>query len=85
MEFKEYNSPEENNYDITSSLYFSESFNSDNQCNPYVEQLTDLVGILEDVSEVDLLQNYGISLQEYYNPNAETISKVRETLGIKKR
>lgn len=55
------------------------------QFNPYIEQLVDLIGILEDVSEAELLRNYGITLQEYYNPNQDTIYRVKEYLGIKRK
>ena len=44
-------------------------------------QLFELIGLLEDVEEADIIENYGITLQEYYNPNAETIRKVSEKLN----
>ena len=79
MEFNEFNNPEGSNYDINSSLNYSDSFNSSS--NPYSNQLTDLIGILEDISEEELQEQYGISMNEYLNPNAETISKVEKKLN----
>ena len=74
MEFKEYNNPENKDYDITSSLNYNK--NTTNNINPYSEQLINLVGILEDVTEEQLQEQYGISVNEYFNPNAEVIEKV---------
>ncbi len=82
MEFKEFENPESKDYDINSS--FEETQNTSAIENPYIEQLIDLIGILEDVSEEELQQNYGISITEYLHPNAETISKVKDSLGIRK-
>ena len=56
MEFKEFSNPEAKDYDITSSLGSNGSYGS----NPYVEQLTSLIGILEDVTEENLREKYGI-------------------------
>ncbi len=83
MEFQEFSNPESKDYDITSS--FGETQTNSASGNPYVEQLIDLVGILEDVTEEDLQQNYGISEKEYLHPTAETISKVKDALGIRKK
>lgn len=79
MEFREYSNPEENNYDIKSSL----SANSSNiqNSNQYYEQLFYLIGILEDVTEEELKENYGITMQEYFNPTADTIRKVEQKLN----
>lgn len=71
MEFREFSSPEGKDYDVTSSL--SESSIANNQ---YVEQLIDLIGILEDISEEELQEQFGISMSEYLEPNAQTIEKV---------
>ncbi len=76
MEFKEFTNPEEKDYDINSSL---ESSTYNNQTiNTYSEQLVDLIGILEDVNEEALQEQYGISMAEYLNPTNETIKKVSE-------
>ncbi len=84
MEFKEFSNPESKDYDITSCLDCSDPIKND-QINPYTEQLIDLIGILENISEAELLQNYGITLQEYFNPNLETINKVRERFGVSRK
>ena len=82
MEFKEFSNPESQDYDIKSSFggYEANSVTS----NPYIEQLIDLIGVLEDVTEEELQQNYGISIKGYFNPTAETVSKVKDALGIRK-
>ena len=41
----------------------------------------DLIGILEDVTEEELQKQYGISMNEYLNPNAYTIKKVEEKIN----
>lgn len=81
MEFNEFSNPESKDYDINSSF---EETQTKTIGNPYIEQLIDLIGILEDINEEELVQNYGISITEYLNPNAKTISKVKDFLGIKK-
>ena len=76
MDFNEFTNPEVKDYDINSSL---ESSTYNNQTfNPYSEQLVDLIGILEDVDEEALQEQYGISMAEYLNPTKETIKKVSE-------
>ncbi|MBR3523172.1 MAG: hypothetical protein IKN87_00595 [Bacilli bacterium] len=80
MEFREYTNPEQNNYDITSGL---NSYNYNE--NVYSEQLMDLIGILEDISDEELYEQYGITEEEYLNPTAETIEKVLEKVNGRHR
>lgn len=75
MEFKEFSNPEGYDYDIKSSL---DSSNNNSSVNPYFEQLNDLIGILEDITEEELLEQYGISMDEYLHPTKETIDRVSE-------
>lgn len=82
MEFKEFTNPEERDYDINSSL---NSFNNSVSVNHYSEQLIDLIGILEDVSEEELQEQYGISMNEYLHPTEDTINKVTERISRKHR
>ena len=82
MEFKEFTNPEEKDYDINSSL---NRFNNSVSVNPYSEQLIDLIGILEDVSEEELQEQYGISMNEYFHPTEETINKVSERINGRHR
>lgn len=82
MEFKEFTNPEERDYDINSSL---NSFNNSVSVNPYSEQLVDLIGILEDVTEEELEEQYGISMNEYLHPTEDTINKVTERISGKHR
>jgi len=83
MEFREFSNPEERDYDIISSLNANNSSNLQNieEDNQYYVQLFDLIGILEDFDENELIENYGITMQEYLNPTAETIKKVSEKLN----
>lgn len=84
MEFREYRNLEEKDYDINSSLSNNYSSNSQNiEDNQYIMQLLDLIGILEDINETELIENYGITMKEYFRPNAETIQKVSEKLNSK--
>ncbi len=76
-EFSEYTDPESMNYDIKMSL------GNDTNTNNYSEQLIELIGILEE-DELYLLDEYGITMEEYLNPTAETIAKVREYLENEK-
>lgn len=82
MEFKEFTNPEGKDYDINSSF---NSFNSSVQINPYSEQLDDLIGILEDITEEELQEQYGISINEYLHPTEETINKVSEKVSGRHR
>lgn len=77
MEFKEFSTPEGYDYDIKSSLVNS---NNNSSVNPYSEQLCDLIGILEDITEEELLEKYGISMNKYLHPTQETIDRVSEKL-----
>lgn len=79
MKFREYNNPEEKDYDINSSLNSFQNSNTTLQ-NKYIYQLTDLIGMLEDVTEEELQEQYGISMNEYLRPTAETIAKVTQKL-----
>ena len=82
MEFREFSNPEGRDYDITSSLKgYSDSNVNSNNINPYSDQLMSLIGIVEDVTEESLQSQYGISMNEYFNPTADTIRKVEQKLG----
>ena len=85
MEFKEYTNPEEKDYDINSSLNSFNNSASSASVNPYSEQLIDLIGILEDVTEEELQEQYGISINEYLHPTENTINKVTEKVSRKHR
>ncbi len=80
MEFKEYSNPEEQDYDITSS--YGEEEAVINSYNPYEDELLYLIGILEDITDEELMDKYGITMAEYINPTQETIDKVKEAMGI---
>ena len=61
---------------VTSSLDSGTTNDSDN----YSEQLMTLIGVPEDTTDEELKAQYGISMDEYFNPNAETIKKVSDKL-----
>ena len=83
MEFREFSNPEERDYDISSSLNdnYSSNLQGVQDNNKNYMQLFDLIGILEDFEESELIDNYGITMQEYLHPTAETIKKVSEKLN----
>lgn len=80
MEFKEYSNPEGKDYDIISSLNSVQNSTESLQ-NEYSFQLAELIGILDDVTEENLQEQYGISMNEYLKPTAETIVKVTQRLN----
>ena len=80
MKFKEFSNPGSKDYDITSSLNYNNSYSSSH--NPYSEKLMDLIGILEDITEAELQEQYGISMKEYLNPTADTLRKVEQKLSV---
>ena len=54
----------------------------ENKYNPYEDELIYLIGIYKDTDEDILLEKYGITMEEYLNPNEETIAKVKMVMGI---
>ena len=87
-EFKGFNSQVTGSNDNgvnDSDMDWSTMFDSKTTFNPYTEQLIDLIGILKDVTEEDLQEQYGISMNEYYNPTQETIEKVSNRINGKHR
>ena len=82
MEYKAYENPESKDYDINSSL--NEQVTNLINNDIYVEQLISLVGILEDIDEDLLQQQYGISMHEYMHPTKETIAKVINKIETEK-
>ncbi len=84
MEYKEFNNPESKDYDI--NITVDENYGVVDS-NKYSIILADMIGVLEDISEDELLSQYGITMDEYLNPNADVIIKVKLKLdeGTKKR
>lgn len=76
----EYNS-DENISDITMSF---ETISEDD-FDRYSLEMIDLIGILDHVSEEQLIRDYGITEFEYLHPTEKTINKVKEHLGSKTR
>ena len=80
MEFKEYSNPEEMDYDITSSLKESSSEEEISKRFGYQHALLNLIGMLEDIPEDELMDKYGITMEEYLHPTEEVIIKVRKAM-----
>ena len=81
MEYREYDNPEERDYD----LRVEEMFEEGSSKNPNQEKLIKLLGLQEDINEEQLLERFGITLEEYLNPTDEVIKKVQEKLGIRQK
>ena len=81
MEYREYENPEEKDYD----LRVEEMFEENSSKNPNQETLIELLGLQEDINEEQLLERFGITLEEYLNPTDEVIKKVQEKLGIRQK
>jgi len=82
MKFREFSNPEEADYDISTALSSNSGYTNIN--NPYDEQLVGLIGVLEDVSEKELLEKYGITYEEYLHPTEATIDKVMDAIQMEK-
>lgn len=77
MVFREFRNPEERDYDLKTS--FNNAVEDEN--NKYINELTNLIGILEDIDEDELFNKYGITLHEYFYPNQDVIDKVKFALA----
>ena len=76
VEFKEFTNPESADYDIKMSLKESDE-------DRYVEELTELIGYLTDVTDEDIQKEYGISFYEYLHPTREVVERVRANISTK--
>jgi len=56
---------------------------SNNINNPYDEQLIDLIGFKVDITEKELMDQYGITYEEYLHPTEEIINKVMDAIQTK--
>lgn len=83
MEFREYSNPEEADYDINCSLNnsYQNSYQGYQADFGIYMQLYDLIGILEDIDEDELLETYGITMQEYLRPTEEIVKKVSDKIN----
>ena len=80
-EFSEFSNPLEKDYDINSSFepQQQKTYVTNIGDDPMMD-LIDLIGFPEDVTDEELREAYGISMQEYQNPTPETVMKVRKRL-----
>ena len=67
-EFTEFENPLEADYDVKYAI---------RNDNPYQQQMIDLLGILEDITDEDMLREYGITVEEYLHPTKDSVDKVR--------
>lgn len=79
-EFSEFDNPEEKDYDLHTHGQNHEDELDKMIANKYEDELLDLIGILEDVDTINMVEEYGITEEEYFNPTAETIKKVKAKL-----
>ena len=87
MEFKEFTNPENIDYDLESYNNTDELGTYSNRGeskHDYALELYQLIGLLEDVTEEELQETYGISMNEYFKPNSDTIRKAKEKLNNNK-
>lgn len=80
MEFREFSNPEEADYDIMRSLEDGTTIEPSNN-NQFEEEQMNLIGILEDVSDAELLATYGITAEEYFKPTKASVDKIRKSIG----
>ena len=48
----------------------------------YVYQLFDLIGVIDCISDEEMLKLYGITYFEYLQPNEEIINKVKQKVKV---
>ena len=79
-EFSEFDNPEEKDYDLHTHGQNHEDELDKMMSDKYQDELMDLIGIVEDIDTINMVEEYGITEEEYFNPTAETIKKVKAKL-----
>lgn len=79
-EFSEFDNPEEKDYDLRTHSSNHEDELDNMMSDKYKDELMDLIGIVEDIDSINMVEEYGITEDEYFNPTAETIKKVKAKL-----
>ena len=82
-EFREFSNVEGRDYDLYSND--GNIMSNDGNQNPYINELAELIGIVEEDEMPYLQERYNITEAEYFNPNEETIKKVKEALGVSRK
>ncbi len=84
MIFREFSNPEEQDFDIKSSVdgYKENNINLPNNSfdNDAAMELCDLIGLLEDDEFENIEELYGITEYEYMHPTKEVVEKVKDYL-----
>ena len=84
MDFKEYSEftdPLEEDYDLRQFEPDPDADAFSPTTPDYTQEMLDLVGVLEDVTDEDLQATYGISVEEYLYPTAEAVAKVKASMS----
>ena len=84
-EFSEFDNPEEKDYDLHTHGQNHEDELNKMMSDKYQDELMDLIGIVEDIDTINMVEEYGITEEEYFNPTAETIKKVKAKLESKSK
>lgn len=84
-EFSEFDNPEAKDYDLHTHGQNHEDELNKMMSDKYQDELMDLIGIVEDIDDNDIVEEYGITLDEYDHPTAETIKKVKAKLESKSK
>ena len=79
-EFSEFDNPEAKDYDLHTHGQNHEDELDKMMSDKYQDELMDLIGIVEDIDTINMVEEYGITEEEYFNPTAETIKKVKAKL-----
>ena len=79
-EFSEFDNPEAKDYDLHTHEGKHENEINKMMSEKYQDELMDLIGIVEDIDSINMVEEYGITEEEYFNPNADTIKKVKSKL-----
>ena len=90
MQFREFRNPEEADYDIKSSLDLNGEFkNDESRTQEDIHRQAILEAMLEamdwnmledldEISDEELIDEYGITKSEYLNPTKETVLKIKK-------
>lgn len=79
-EFTEFSNPLEADYDINRSLPEDRNTQVNPEREKYIIEITNMIGFLEDNENP---MDYGITWEEYFNPNRDVVNKVRLFLSKK--
>ena len=83
-EFSEFKNPEGADYDVKSSLDSMLGAGEGKLSTDYKGQIINMIGIFEDVTDEELngilIDNYGITLDEYNSPTQDTVDHIKNVI-----